>query len=297
VMAAQSLSERIDSLLSQVVYNRGYNALDGLNPIRVLLRNDAGHAAESILKANLTGLPDTVRGGIAFALGEKALAQGDLTAIRALFELPDAEIQRSVMNALWGEPYAGEALGDEIVALAVAGTLHDDPGIRAEAASVLQNQAAWGVSVAAAIEPLAVLLTDVAPRVLLQAAYAVGNVARPARTAQRKQAVAAGNAAPEKYDLTAHIAPLTINLRHEDVYVRKASAWALWQLSKQRYDISDAVANLTHVLASADDYSEPRKMAAGALLHYAGKNDENRDALPPSRPTLAAKRLPDSCWS
>jgi len=224
-------------------------------------------------------LPDKVRGGIAFALGERYLGIGDLAAIQALYELPDVEIQKSVLNALWSEPYAVAGMGDGIVALAVQGTQHADAGVRAEAASVVQNQSAWGVSVAAAIEPLERLLTDAAPRVLQQAGYAVGNVSRLTRAERRKQAAAAGNAAQEKCDLTAHISPLTVNVRHEDIYVRKASAWALWQLSKQRYDISDTVTNLAHVLASADDYSDPRKFAAGALIHHARKSAEDRDVV------------------
>jgi HEAT repeat protein len=138
-----------------------------------------------------------------------------------------------------------------VVALAIQAIRDPDAGVRTEACAVLQNQCAWKVDVSQAIQPLTGLLGDPAWRVRHQAAYACGNFA-----------------GQKQYDLIVMVSPLTLNLAHENIYVRVASAWALWKLAK-RHDLSAAVPELARILASDDDYDAARKNAAGALLCWA----------------------------
>src|SRR5690606_29511649 len=121
-------------------------------------------------------------------------------------------------------------------------------------------------------EPLRRLLDDASDRVRMQAACAVGNLAK------------------RKYDLSGHIAPLGRNLHCRDASVRNYSAWALWQLSKHKRDIGAAAFDLAQALMADDEWSGPRKNAAGALLHHAKKSPENiaqvRQHLASIRPNL-----------
>ena len=182
---------------------------------------------------------------------------GDLPAIQALYATGDAEIQQSVLNALWGEPGSNPEMGPGIVALAVQGSAHPSAGVRTEACFVIQNQSAWRVDVTLALEPLLKLLQDPHPNVRRMAAFATGNVSR------------------RKYDLSPHLPALIRLLRDEDRYVREAAPWALAQLSRAKYDLAPALPNLFWLLMLEDDFDAPRKNAVGALLHHARKSPEN----------------------
>ena len=252
--------QQLKTLLSQVVYNKSYNALDGLAPIQFLLAKDQEGEEVRFLNEQLPTLPEKVRGGIAFVLASHYLETGNLPAIRDLFASTDVEIQKAVLNGLCGEPNASEEMGPGIVALAVEGMRHPAWEVRSQAASVIQNQSAWKVDVTTALAALLRLLEDPVAQVRRSASYAAGNVAK------------------RKYDLASFLPALIGNLRHEDMFVREPSAWALWQFSR-RYDLAPAVANLVHLLTSTEDYDDLRRSAAGGLLHHARKSSHNRDIV------------------
>jgi HEAT repeat protein len=188
---------------------------------------------------------------------------GDLAQLQELYAGGDAVIRRAVLNGLWGEPHASPEMGPGIVALAIAAMSYPAPGVRAEACSVVQNQAAWGVDVTPALEPLLGLLRDPDGNVRRMACYATGNVGRRRR----------------RYDLAAHLPELSGLLYDPDIYVREPAAWALWRLSAGKRDIGTAVPALADALAGRDEYEGPRKQAAGALLHHARKSPKNAEAV------------------
>jgi hypothetical protein len=247
----------LDNLLSNVRYNAGVSAVEGLNPFRRLLETDTDGSTLAFLMREAHGLPDKVRGGIVFVIAEHYFKAGDVASIRVLFANADAETRAGTLNALWGEPAASTELGPGIVALATQAAGDPDAMVRTEACSVLQNQCAWKVDVSSAIQPLTGLLSDPEWRVRHQAAYACGNFA-----------------AQKQYKLSAMVRPLTLNLAHENIYVRVASAWALWKLAK-RHDIAASIQELARTLTTEDDYDAARKNAAGALLCWAKRGLDN----------------------
>jgi hypothetical protein len=75
--------------------------------------------------------------------------------------------------------------------------------------------------------------------------------------------------------MSSHVAQLGHNLRREDISVRNYSAWALWQLSRNKHEIGVAVPELVQLLTDDDEWNAPRKNAIGALLHHAQKSSAN----------------------
>jgi hypothetical protein len=167
------------------------------------------------------------------------------------------DVQESVLDALTGDPRSNPQMGPAIVQLAIEGMSNASAKVRSTACSVVQNQCAWGNNVTAAVVPLRSLLEDVSDDVRYFAAYAVGNLAK------------------RRYDMASHIAGLRANVKSGNIHLRAASAWALWQLSRFKHDIGPAIAGLARLLADRDEYNEPRKRAAGALLHHARKSAKN----------------------
>lgn len=250
--------DAIHELVSRVVYNRGYDGLDGLNPIRHLLWKDADGSVAACLEEEMRHAADKVRGGIAFLLGARYLETGRLDAIRAIYSSGDPELAASILGSLTGEPAANADMGPGIVALAMDGASHPSHQVRASACSVLMNQSAWGVDVSRALTTMLTLLVDPQPSVRQGAAYAIGNFARF-----------------KQYELTPHVASLAPRLHDESIHVRTAAGWALWKLAGRR-DIAGAVPDLVQALETPDDYAGPRKNAAGALLRFARRSPENR---------------------
>lgn len=248
----------VHEMVSRVVYNRGYDGLDGLDPLRHILWKDVDGTVAACLEQEMRQAPDKVRGGIAFLLGAWYLEIGRLDAIGALYRSEDPEVAASVLGSLTGKPTAHPEMGAGIVALAVEGTSHPADGVRASACSVLMNQCAWGVDVSSAIAPMLDLIEDTAASVRQSTAYAIGHFAR------RKQ-----------YELTPHITLLAHRLHDENVHVCTAAGWALGQLAGKR-DITAAIPFLVNALESPQDYDGPRKNAAGALLRFARRSAENR---------------------
>lgn len=251
----------VHELVSRVVYNKGYDGLDGLNPLRHLLWKDADGTVAACLEEEMSHAPDKVRGGIAFLLGAWYLEIGRLDAIRAIYMNVDPEVTASVLGALTGKPTANTEIGPGIVALAVEGASHPSCRVRASACSVLMNQSAWGVDVSSAIAPMLDLVEDTDAFVRQSAAYAIGNFARRKR-----------------YDLTPHIALMARRLHDENIHVCTAAGWALRKLSGSR-DIAPAVPDLIKALESPLDYDGPRKNATGALLSFARKSHQNREQV------------------
>jgi HEAT repeat protein len=248
----------VHELVSRVVYNKGYDGLDGLDPLRHLLWKDADGTIAACLEQEMRQAPDRVRGGIAFLLGAWYLEIGRLGAIRAIYRNGDPEVAAAVLGSLTGEPTANPEMGAGIVALAVEGASHPAYRVRAAACSVLMNQCAWGVDVSCALVPILNLLDDTEAGVRQSAAYAIGNFARIKR-----------------YDLTPHIAVLVRLLHDENIHVCTAAGWAFWKLSGRR-DIAAAVPALVKALEAPHEYEGPHKNAAGALLNFARKSPQNR---------------------
>src|SRR5206468_309716 len=111
----------IHELVSRVVYNKGYDGLDGLDPIRRLLWKDADGTVAACLEREMSQAPDKVRGGIAFLLGARYLEIGRLDAIRAIYRNEDPEVTAAILGSLTGEPTAHPEMGTGLVALAVEG--------------------------------------------------------------------------------------------------------------------------------------------------------------------------------
>lgn len=275
-------SSELRALFSLVTDRPGLNHVEGLEPFRSRLEQDEDGRVLRFLTRKLANLKGGVRGGVAFVIAEHYLKSGDLEAIERLFATDDADVKKSVLNALWGKPPASNpGMGPGIIALSLRAVRHQVAAVRAEACSVIQNQCDWGVDVRKTADPLLSLLKDSSGLVRMQAACAVGNLAR------------------RKYEMSRHIKPLGANLKHADFYVRTWSAWALWEMSRFRHDIGTAVANLARLLASEDeDDDDARKHAAGALLHHAKKSADNArqvrqctDAAKPDRSRTQIRRF------
>lgn len=193
----------------------------------------------------------------AFNQATRLREKGDLPRLRALYAAGDAAVKAAVLNGLCGEPGAGPGVGPGILALAVEGAGHSAPEVRRWAGHVIQEQGAYGADVAPAVEALLRLLGDPDAESRRMAAYAIGNVCK------------------QRLDWSRHFTVLRRLLRDENLYVPEAAARALANLSRAKYDIGPAVADLARVLAGGnDDYNEPRKEAAKALLHHARKSPE-----------------------
>lgn len=250
----------LPELLSQVSYRKELSYFEGLEPLRRRLSQDEDGEALRFLEARFPALEAPRNAGIAFALAERYRDLGDLAAIRRLYAVDDAAVQRSTLNALWDPGCHG--LGPGIVALAVDAATHPDAGVRTEACWVLMNQAGYKSDVSTGVEPLLHLLSDPAASVRRQSAYAIGHFAKSG-----------------KHDLTAHLPGLCRNLTDPDRNVRTAAAGALWQLSRKRYDIAAAAPGLVALLALKDDVGAQCKNAVGALLHHVGKSPEHARAV------------------
>lgn len=247
----------LNQLLSFVKYNSSYNHTEGLNPFRRMLDNDADGNVLRFLLKEMSTLQEGEKAGIAFIIAEHYLKKGNLTELQKLYATAEPRIKASILDGLTGEPDANLEIGAGVVKLAIEGARDTHADVRVNACSVLQNQCAWKVDVSEAFEILGELLNDGNSQVQQMAAYAAGNFSK------------------RKYDMSRCIAPLGRNLKVRDNYAYAAAAWALWQLSRHRHDISAAVPELAKLLTDNSDYSEPRKYAAGALLHYSRKSVEN----------------------
>lgn len=248
-------------LLSLVQFDARLNCIEGLTAFRRLLEQDSDGSVLRFLNQELPGLQGKRRGGVAYALAEHYQHTGHLQSLQQLYADDDEEVKVNVLNALWGQPGSNPEMGPGIVQLALSGATHASPAVRTEACSVLQNQCGWKVDVTEAVTPLLHLLSDDSDRVRSRAACAVGNLAK------------------RKYDMSEHVAPLGQNTRREEISVRNYSAWALWQISRSQRDIGIAVPQLMQLLADDDDWNNPRKNAAGALLHHAKKSSQNREQV------------------
>lgn len=257
-MAATS---ELRQLLSLVQFDARLNCMEGLTAFRHLLEQDSDGSVGRFLNRELPTLEGKRRCGVAWALADHYRQTGNLKSLQQLYADDDKEVKSSVLNALWGQPGSNPEMGPGIVQLAMDGANQASPAVRAEACSVFQNQCGWKVDVSGAVAPLHRLLSDDSDRVRSQAACAVGNLAKG------------------KYDMSEHVAQLGQNARREDISVRNYSAWALWQISRNKHDIGVAVPELVQLLADNDDWNDPRKNAAGALLHHAKKSSQNREQV------------------
>ena len=248
-------------LLSLVHFDERLSCTEGLTAFRNLLEQDTDGSVLRFLNQEFPRLEGKKRGGIAYALAEHHLQTDHLKSLQKLYADDDIEVKASVLNALWSQPGSNPEMGPGILQLAIDGANHASPAVRTEACYVFQNQCGWKVDVSVAVAPLLRLLSDDSDRVRSQAACAVGNLARG------------------KYDMSEHVSQLGHNARREDISVRNYSAWALWQISRSKHDIGVAVPELVQLLADNDDWNDPRKNAAGALLHHAKKSTENREQV------------------
>ena len=248
-------------LLSLVHFDARLSCIEGLTAFRNLLEQDLDGSVLRFLNQELPKLEGKKRGGIAYALAEHHRQTGNLKSLQQLYAHDDIEVKASVLNALWGQPGSNPAMGPGIVQLAIDGANHASPTVRTEACSVFQSQCGWKVDVSGAIALFHRLLSDDSDCVRSQAACAIGNLAKG------------------KYDMSKHVAQLGQNARREDISVRNYSAWALWQISRNKQDIGVAVPELVQLLADDDDWNDPPKNAAGALLHYAKKSSQNREQV------------------
>jgi HEAT repeat protein len=244
-------------LLEQVTYDPRLKVTEGFTPFRNALRADADGIVLQFLNREMPQLQGEIRGGIAFAIAEYYWLTGDVEHLRQLYYREDVDVKESVLNALTGEPGSNPQMGPAIVQLAIEGMSDDSAKVRQTACQVVQNQCAWGSEVTAAVPPLRSLLKDASEDVRYFAAYAVGKLAKG------------------RYDMESHIAGLEANMKSGNIHLRAASAWALWQMSRFKHDIGLAIAGLARLLADRGDYNEPRKRAAGALLHHAKKSAKN----------------------
>ena len=186
---------------------------------------------------------------------------GDLAALRKLFEAGDDAVKASVLNGLYGEPGANPEMGPGIVSLAIEGASHPSKEVRYWACSVFQNQSAWGVDVATAVEPLLALLSDSEAEVRRMAAFAAGNVYK------------------RRFDFARHFITLRRLLGDSALYVPEAAASALVKMSRAKFDIGPAIPELMRLLGDSSDNDEPRKKAASALLNHAKKSPQACDQV------------------
>lgn len=186
---------------------------------------------------------------------------GNLPAIQKLFAGGDAAVKENVLNGLAGKAGGGPEVGPGILALAIEGADHSAPMVRYWAAVVIQDQGSYRVDVTAAQGALLKLLADPDPKVRMIAAYATGNVCK------------------QRLDWSHHFAALRRLVRDPSLYVPEAAARAIANLSRAKFDIGPAVPDLVSMLVGGDDYNEPRKEAAKALLHHARKSPKARDQV------------------
>jgi hypothetical protein len=225
--------------------------------VRDLLANDKDASALRFLERELPTLTSGKRRGIANCLAGHYCQKGDLEKVRQLFATNEDEILEGALGALCAEPRANPAFGPGIVALAIEAAEHPGVDVRVGVCILFQNQCAWGTDVTAAIEPLRTLLADPNEELGQPAAFAVGNLAK------------------KKYDVSRLIPELRRNLKRKNQFVHGPAAWALWQITRAKLDISAAVPELVKALQHKEDWNEPRKNAAAALLHHAKKSAEN----------------------
>ena len=128
--------------------------------------------------------------------------------------------------------------------MAIEASLDPVPEVRTEAAHLLEQQGRWDMDATEGIAALQQLLKDRQKLVRHQATYAVGNWAK------------------EGYDMSDCLDQLRRNLRHRDIYVRSATAWALKEMAQTHHDIGPAVPELVVLLADDREYNEHRKQAA-----------------------------------
>jgi hypothetical protein len=197
----------------------------------------------------------------AFDRATRLREAGDVDGLKKLFASGDAEVKAGVLNGLCLEPGDNPDMGPGILALAVEGAAHPSAEVRESACQVFKDQSGWGVDVASAISPLLTLLGDSDADVRRMAAFALGNVCK------------------RRFNLSRHFAALRRLLRDKSLYVPEAAAWALAQMSRAKHDIGPAVPDLVRVLAKDDEYNEPQKESAKALLHHAKKSEEGRDQV------------------
>lgn len=247
----------LNRLLSQVVWNARLSYVEGIDVFRNLLGSENEGKVLSFLIRALAMLEGKERGGIAYVIAEHYRMKGDLKKLQKLFVTEDADVKESVLDALQGEPGLNPLMGPGIVQMAVSAMQHDSPGVRTVACSVIQSQCAWGVEVGSAIPCLQDRLNDKIARVRHQASYAIGNLAK------------------RRYNMSSAISDLRRNIKHDHMEVRVASAWALWQLSRSKHDITAALPELIWLMTDAQENNEHRKQAAGALLNHAKKSTEN----------------------
>jgi hypothetical protein len=265
----------LEELLSRIEFDPSTNSIKGLCLFRTLLRKETSGETLRFLERAVQTLYGKRRSGIAFVLAEHYLGTGAIEPLKAFYSGADAEGQKSILNALWGEPHASPAMGSFVVKLAIQAAEHTSAEVRAEACSVIQNQAGWGVDVANALTVLRSLLEDEDEVVKQSAAYAVGNAAK------------------RKYNVAECVKPLRALLTHEKVWVRNAGAWALRNPAQSKHDIEAAVPELVRLLSDEDDWSEPRRNAASALL-YAKRSRVNAARL---KAAVSRAEVNESCKS
>jgi len=206
----------------------------------------------------------------AFQLAKNLRKKGDLAGLRKLFHNGDAAEKTAVLDGLAGNANDNLEMGPAIIQLATEGAAHSSHDVRYQACQVFQQLGAYGVDVTAAVEPLLTLLHDPVAKVRRMAAYATGNVCK------------------QRLEWSPHLTALISLLRDKDLYVPEAAARALADFSRAKFDIGPAVSTLVKVLKPDQDYDEPAKEAAKALLHFARKSTQNRERV---RAAVAKARL------
>ncbi len=128
-----------------------------------------------VLKWGISKLSGRERDGIAVLIADHWRSKGDLSTIQELFAADDAEVKKSVLNCLPGEPGDDPAMGPGITALAVEGAIRPEPEVRIKACSEFQGQCDWGVEMGLAAEHLLALLSEPVLEVRRMDAFATRN--------------------------------------------------------------------------------------------------------------------------
>ena len=266
----------LEELLSRVEFDASTNSVQGTIPFQLLLLKEPSGETLRFLEQAVQTLDGKRRSGIAFVLAQHYLRVGTIEPLKALYLSGDSDLQESVLNALWSEPHANPAMGPFVVNLAIGAAEHTSARVRAEVCRVFQNQSGWGVDVTKALIVLRTLLEDEDAGVKQSAAYAIGNAAK------------------RKYDVAECVKPLCALLTHEKMWVRNAGACALKNLAQSKHDIEFAVPELVRFLSDDDDWSDPRRNAASALLSYAKKSRVNAARL---KAAMSRAGVNESCKS